>query len=63
MENNNINVTGIQCKEFREKILKESLTAFATRHETTKQNINNFESGRTLSGKILYMYLKDGFSI
>lgn len=62
-EENTLNIVGIQCREFRENTLHETLTEFAARHEITKQNIHNFEAGRTLSGKILYMYVKDGFSL
>ena len=52
---------GNKCRVYRTKILKESQTDFAKRHGSTRQNICNFEKGYTKSGKILLMYVKDGF--
>ena len=52
---------GDKCREFRIKILKETQTDFARAHKTTRQNICNFEKGYTKSGKILLMYVEDGF--
>lgn len=63
MDDNTINIVGVKCREYRENVLHERLSDFAERHGTTKQNISNFESGRTQSGKILYMYVKDGFGV
>lgn len=52
---------GDKCRAFRIETLKESQTDFAKRHNTSRQNICNFEKGYTKSGKILIMYVKDGF--